>query len=78
VQPAGDEGNGVPPTFSGLAAGDPSSWPNFVAEYERTHRDTWERYNAWVQEQGAPPLDDLDFVHVSPDLNLYVYPGVLD
>lgn len=49
-----------------------------MAEYERTHRDTWERYNAWVQEQGAPPLDDLDFVQVFPDLNLYVSPGVLD
>jgi MGT family glycosyltransferase len=72
------KGEGVPPTFSGLPADDPSSWPDFRASYDKTHRAMWERFNAWVQEEGAPPLDDLDFVHVSPDLNLYVYPEVMD
>ncbi len=72
------KGPGVPPTFSGLPADDPSSWDSFRKEYDRTHRATWTAYDAWVQEQGAPALDDLDFVHVSPDLNLYVYPETMD
>ncbi len=72
------KGPEVPPTFSGLPAADPTEWASFRAEYDRTHRAMWEAYNTWVQEQGAPPLDALDFVHVSPDLNLYVYPEVMD
>ena len=72
------KGTDVPPPFSGLPAAEPSSWPSFRAAYERTHRDMWERFNAWVQEHGTPPLDDLDFVHESPDLNLYVYPEAMD
>ena len=72
------KGDGVPPTFSGLPADAPSTWREFQAAYDETHRPSWERYNDWVQEQGAPPLDDLDFVHPSRDLNLYVYPEVMD
>ena len=37
----------------------------------------WEAYDAWVQEQGAPPLPELEFIHEG-DENLYVYPEVLD
>ena len=72
------KGPDVPPTFSGLPAADPSEWASFRSEYDRTHRAMWNAYNTWVQDQGAPPLDDLDFVHVSPDLNLYVYPETID
>jgi UDP:flavonoid glycosyltransferase YjiC (YdhE family) len=31
-----------------------------------------------VVEQGAPPLPDLEFVHTSPELNLYLYPQLAD
>ena len=31
-----------------------------------------------MQEAGAPPLPELEFIHASPDLNLYVYPEELD
>jgi MGT family glycosyltransferase len=72
------KGEGVPPTFSGLPADAPATWPEFRAAYDETHRSCWETFNVWVQEQGAPPLGDLDFVHVSCDLNLYVYPEVMD
>ena len=72
------KGPGVAPTFSGLARDDVEGWRAFRAEYERTHRATWTAYDAWVQDQGAPGLDHLDFVHVSPDLNLYVYPEAMD
>jgi MGT family glycosyltransferase len=69
---------GLPPTFSGYAADDPSRWDGFRAEYERTHRALWNETNEWVTEQGAPPLPDLEFIHESPALNLYVYPEVAD
>jgi len=68
----------VPPTFSGLPCGDSSEWGAFGKEHERTLRPLWESFNAWVQEQGAPALPDLDFVHTSEHLNLYVYPEAVD
>ena len=71
------KGPGVAPAFSGYPAGDRTGWDEFRAEYDRTHRAMWEQFNAWVVEQGAPPLPDLEFIHEG-DLNLYVYPAALD
>jgi MGT family glycosyltransferase len=71
-------GEDVPPPYSGLPADDRSEWASFRAEYDRTHREVWESFNAWVVEQGAPPLPDLDFVHTSEHANLYVYPAEAD
>lgn len=68
----------LPPTFSGYAAEDRAGWDDFRAEYERTHRALWDETNDWVREQGTPPLPDLEFMHESPDLNLYVYPEIAD
>jgi MGT family glycosyltransferase len=68
----------VPPTFSGYPIGDRSGWTAFRAEYDSTHRPMWEEFNAWVTEQGAPPLPDLEFIHSSDVLNLYVYPEEID
>ncbi len=70
-------GDDIAPVFSGLAEDDRAGWAAFRAEYERTHRPLWTSYDAWVQEQGAPPLPDLEFIHRG-DENLYVYPEVLD
>lgn len=70
-------GDDIAPVFSGLAEDDREGWAAFRAEYERTHRPLWTSYDAWVQEQGAPPLPDLEFIHRG-DENLYVYPEVLD
>jgi MGT family glycosyltransferase len=67
----------VAPVFSGYPAADRSGWDEFRAEYDRTHREMWASFDAWVQEQGAPPLDDLEFIHQA-DLNLYVYPQEAD
>ena len=72
------KGAGVPPTFSGLPAADATQWAPFRAEYDRTHRAMWEEFDAWVQQQGAPPLPELDFMHVSDVANLYVYPAEVD
>jgi MGT family glycosyltransferase len=68
----------LPPPYSGLPTGDASMWSRFAAEYDRTHRELWESFNVWVQEQGAPALPELEFIHSSHALNLYVYPEALD
>jgi MGT family glycosyltransferase len=68
----------LPPTFSGYPTGDRSGWDDFRAEVERTHRATWEAFDAFVTDSGAPPLPDLEFIHESEHLNLSVYPEVAD
>ena len=68
----------VPPVFSGYAAGDRSGWDEFRAEYERTHRPMWQDFDEFVRAQGADGLPDLEFIHESPWLNLYVYPDDAD
>jgi MGT family glycosyltransferase len=37
----------------------------------------WAEFNAWVAEQGAPPLPDLEFIHEGA-VNLYLYPELAD
>ena len=69
---------GIAPVFSGYPDADRSGWDEFRAAYARTHRDTWERFNAFVVDSGAPPLPDLEFVHESDHLNMYVFPEALD
>jgi MGT family glycosyltransferase len=72
------KGPDVPPPYSGLPSDDRSEWAAFNAEYDRTHRPMWEAFNAWVVEQGAPPLPDLEFIHESQAANLYVFPEGAD
>ena len=38
----------------------------------------WDEFDGFVQECGAPALPDLEFIHESPWLNLYVYPAEAD
>ncbi|CAN5732630.1 glycosyltransferase [soil metagenome] len=68
----------LPPPFSGYPVNDRSGWGEFREEYDRTHRDLWESTNEWVVEQGARPLPELEFIHSSKHLNLFVYPHVAD
>ncbi len=68
----------VPPTFSGYPAGEQAGWAEFRAEYERVHRPLWEDFDSFMREQGAPPLPELEFIHESPALNLYLYPEETD
>jgi len=68
----------VPPVFSGYPESDRSGWEEFRAEYERTHRAMWEDFDEFVRSHGAPPLPELEFIHESPWLNLYVYPAEAD
>ncbi len=68
----------IPPTFSGYATADASAWPAFRHEYDRSHRAMWADFDRFCQQAGAPPLADLEFIHESPWLNLYLYPAELD
>ncbi len=71
-------GKDLPPPYSGLPVDDRSEWASFEMEYDRTHRLLWATFDAWVVEQGAPALPDLEFVHTSSHANLYLYPEVAD
>ena len=68
----------LPPTFSGYAVDDRTGWEEYRAEYDRTHRELWSGFDDWMQEQGAPPLPDLEFIHESEHLNLSVFPDAAD
>ena len=68
----------VPPVFSGYSTSDRSDWEGFRAEYERTHRALWQDFDAFVRESGAPGLPELEFIHESPALNMYLYPQEAD
>jgi MGT family glycosyltransferase len=71
------KGPDIAPVFSGYSADDRAGWQAFRAEYDRTHRQLWREFDAWVVEQGAPPLPDLEFIHEGA-VNLYVYPEAAD
>jgi MGT family glycosyltransferase len=68
----------VPPTFSGYPADDKTGWDEFRAEFKRTHAEMHADFDAFCQERGAPPLPELEFMHTSPVLNLYLYPDEVD
>jgi MGT family glycosyltransferase len=68
----------VPPTFSGYPQDDRTQWDEFRAEYRRTHADLHADFDAFCRERGAPPLPDLELMHTSPHLNLYLYPDEVD
>jgi MGT family glycosyltransferase len=74
----GETGTEIPPAYSGLPSDDRREWQAFRDEYDRTHRATWQAFNAWCCEQGTDPLPELEFLHASRDLNLYVFPQVAD
>jgi MGT family glycosyltransferase len=68
----------LPPVFSGHPTGDRSGWDEFREEYRRVHADMHADFNEFMQERGCPPLPDLEFIHRSPYLNLFLYPEEAD
>jgi MGT family glycosyltransferase len=68
----------VPPAFSGYPADDRAHWDEFRAEYARTHQDLYADFDAFCRDRGAPGLPELEFMHTSPYLNLYLYPDEID
>ena len=68
----------LPPVFSGYPTGDPSGWEEFREEYRRVHAGMHADFNEFMQERGCPALPDLEFIHRSPYLNLFLYPEDAD
>ena len=68
----------VPPLFSGYPVADRSGWDAYWAEFARTHADMHASFSEFCRERGAPALPDGEFMHVSPDANLYLYPSEVD
>jgi len=68
----------LPPVFSGYPTGDRSGWDEFREEYRRVHGDLHADFDEFARERGCPPLPDLEFIHRSSHLNLFLYPEEAD
>jgi UDP:flavonoid glycosyltransferase YjiC (YdhE family) len=68
----------LPPPFSGYPTGDPAGWDGFRARYRELHEPLQRDFSAFCEERGAPPLPELEFIHESRFLNLYLYPTEVD
>lgn len=68
----------LPPAFSGYAVDDRTGWSEFRDEYARRVGQMQAEFSEFCVERGAPPLPELEFIHESPWLNLYLYPAELD
>jgi MGT family glycosyltransferase len=68
----------LPPVFSGYPTHDRAGWDEFRQRYRELHEPLRREFSAFCVERGAPPLTELEFVHASPWLNLYLYPAEAD
>jgi MGT family glycosyltransferase len=68
----------LPPVFSGYPTGDQTGWEEFREEYRRVHADLHGDFDEFMQARGCPPLPELEFIHRSPHLNLFLYPEDAD
>jgi MGT family glycosyltransferase len=68
----------VPPAFSGYPTGERSSWDAYRREYARAHSEMQADFDEFCRERGAPALPELEFMHESPWLNLFIYPSEVD
>ena len=68
----------LPPVFSGYPSGDRSGWDEFREEYRRVHGELHADFDEFARERGCPPLPELEFIHRSPHLNLFLYPEEAD
>jgi UDP:flavonoid glycosyltransferase YjiC (YdhE family) len=68
----------LPPVFSGYPTRDRRGWDEFRRRYRELHEPLQRDFSAFCGDRGAPPLPELEFVHESPFLNLYLYPAEAD
>jgi MGT family glycosyltransferase len=68
----------VPPTFSGYPSDDDRDWAAYRDEYRRVHAELHADFDEFCRDRGAPPLPELEFVHTSDWLNLWIYPDEVD
>jgi MGT family glycosyltransferase len=76
--PAEMKDRAVPPVFSGYPSRDRGGWSEYWDEYRRAHAELHADFDDFCRSRGAPPLPELDFMHESPHLNLYLYPAEVD
>ncbi len=76
--PAEQKDPEVPPVFSGYGIDDRAGWEEYWEAYRRAHDDIHAGFSEFCREHGAPALPELDFIHPSPHLNLYLYPPEVD
>jgi len=68
----------LPPVFSGYPTSDSSRWDDFREEYRRVHGDLHADFDEFARGRGCPPLPELEFIHRSSHLNLFLYPEEAD
>jgi MGT family glycosyltransferase len=68
----------VPPVFAGYPVADRSQWEPYREEYRRALGEMQADFDLFCRERGAPALTELEFIHESPWLNLYLYPREVD
>jgi MGT family glycosyltransferase len=68
----------LPPPFSGYPTRDRAGWDEFRRRYRELHEPLRAEHSAFCEERGAPPLPELEFIHESPFLDLYLYPAEVD
>jgi MGT family glycosyltransferase len=68
----------LPPVFSGYRSDDRSGWEEFWHEYDRVLGPVGADLDEFLRAHGAPSLPPREFIHQSPHLNLFVYPGAAD
>ena len=68
----------LPPVFSGYPTDDSSGWQEFRDEYRRVHGDMHADFDEFARELGCPALPELEFIHRSSHLNLFLYPEEAD
>ncbi len=68
----------LPPVFSGYPTDDSSGWQEFRDEYRRVHGEMHADFDEFARELGCPPLPELEFIHRSSHLNLFLYPEDAD
>jgi MGT family glycosyltransferase len=68
----------LPPVFSGYPTDDRAGWDEFREEYRRVHAGLHADFDEFARERGCPPLPELEFIHRSSYLNLFLYPEEAD
>jgi MGT family glycosyltransferase len=68
----------VPPPFSGYPTAERSGWAAYREEYAEALGALQRGFDDFCRERGAPALPELEFIHTSPWLNMWLYPAEVD
>src|SRR5262249_55835920 len=60
--------------FPASPTGDGGGWTESRENTRRVHAALHADFDEFARERGCPPLPDLEFIHRSPHLNLFLYP----